>query len=87
MLEASRGPVYSAHGARMGRDNSRDAFAPFTINPFFGSQVIFRSVRIAISHRWLIMSDRTASSIGLTVVLRDLTASMKFWSCLGLSSK
>ncbi len=52
----------------------------------FGSQVIFRPVRMAMSQRWLIMSERTASSMGLIAGLRDLTASMKFWPCRWLAS-
>ena len=54
------------------------ASASPTISSFFGSQVIFRFRRTAMSHRWLMMSLRTASSSVLTGCWRDLTASMKF---------
>ncbi len=44
----------------------------------FGSQVIFRLVRTAMSHSRLIVSLRTDSSKGQIAGLRDFTASRKF---------
>ena len=71
--------THKVHGARTGRCSILDASASPTITSAFGSQVTFRFSRMAMSHRWLITSDRTASASGLTVGPRDFTASTKFW--------
>ena len=70
---------YSAHGARIGRENIAFARSLGLTNArFTGSQVIFSPVRTAMSQRRLMMSLRTASAMFETGVLRALTASMKF---------
>ena len=51
---------YSVHGARIARCISLAASSSPTIFLVFGSQVIFRLVRTAMSQSWLMVSLRTA---------------------------
>ena len=76
--------VQRVHGLRMDRESMRAASSSPMITSLSGSHLIFLRVLMAISLRWLMVSDLTAAVMELTGCERVLMQSRKFrlWSRL-----